>query len=92
MTTEATTNPTTELPSIDSDWQRITLFLMLKLAGPNKTITLRADEMVELVAQFQPGMPVLLTTEHLDGVSFTVVDEAAAQRVASETGASNAQA
>lgn len=85
MTTEATTTPNAaELPSIDSDWQRIALFLLLKLEGPNKTVTLKADEMERLLASFQPGAPVMLTTEHLDGISFTVVDEATAQRLAAE--------
>jgi hypothetical protein len=71
--------------AIDSDdWQRVALFLLLKLAGRGKTVTLKSEEMEKLIAEFQPGIPVLLTTGHLDGMSLVVVDEETAQRLAAQ--------
>lgn len=69
------------LGQLNGQWEKVALFLLWKLAGREK-VRITGDDMARCLAEFSPGVPVLLTHGHSDAIEFQVIDEAAAQRIA----------
>lgn len=68
----------------DGQWQKFAAFILWKLKG-REVVKITAEDMKAMAAEFEPGMAVVLVHGHSDSIDFSIVDEAAAHRIAAHS-------
>jgi hypothetical protein len=81
MTAINMTPDSSVLQQLDGQWQKIAMMLVWKLRG-REMVRLTHADMEAFAREFAPGLPVLYTHGHSDSIDFTVIDEAAAIKLA----------
>lgn len=75
-------NPdSTVLQQVDGQWQKLAALILWKLSG-RSVVRITAEDMAKMQAEFAPGVAVIFTHGHSDSIEFSIVDEAAATRLA----------
>ncbi len=69
------------LGQMDGHWQKVAMLLLWKLTK-GKAVKITAADIEQCSASFAPGVPVILTHGHHDSIEFSIVDQAAADRLA----------
>lgn len=81
MKTEKINPDNLMLQQADGQWQKFAMFILWKLAGTG-VVKITADDMKAMTDAYVPGIPVIFIHGHSDSIEFSIVDEAAARRLA----------
>jgi hypothetical protein len=76
-------NPdSTILQQVDGHWQKLAALILWKTVGRDKIVLITHADIEEFHRAFAPGTGVILTHGHAESIGFSLIDEAAAQRLA----------
>ncbi len=75
-------NPdSTVLQQVDGQWQKLAALILWKLKG-REVVRITGADIEKMRAEFAPGVAVVFTHGLSDAIEFSIVDEAAAARLA----------
>ncbi len=69
------------LDQLEGHWQKLATLILWKTCG-RKVLRITDADMDAFIAEFKPGEPVLFTHGRFDALEFSIVDQAAAERIA----------